>query len=980
MRNRIVLMFLLVFAFQSSMAQQLSLDWVGQFTGSMLSMSHDIDFGGNVITVGNYSGGGDIDPSITGVRIATGNGAYVTKQDSLGNVVWTGAIEAPTSDVRIWQVAVDGLGRIYVTGYLYGTADFDLMQGGIANYSSGSLEARFVARYGPYGYLHYVKVFPGYGLQEVDNPLAVNAQGDVYMSGSFFGTVDLDPGVAVASYTSVNAWRDAYVVKLDTQGDFVWAKQFSGAKNDDWTSVCTSPSGDIYIAGRYSDSIDVDPGPGVVQLISNTFAGNFLCKLDANGNLLWGTQFLGSGYCFPSAIETTPTGDIVVVGGFAGGTMDFDPSPGGAQTFSASNLQGFLVKLDGAGNYIWARAMDADAYSQISAMDVNGLGEVYYAADIAGDCDVDLGPGVNMHLQMGSMISKLDVNGNYVWAGFQMIYGGHQIEDLAAFPTGNVVGGGNFYNAFQAAPLPPNQWLAGVAGSVFKWLEGPCASVVMTLDSVRNIGCGTLGYAAAQMSNGTPPYSYQWSTTPISNLQAIVLDSTGYYQVTATDAAGCTDVRSLIMEAPVSQTAYDLKGYIVASHFRQGVSQTMQIEALNDGCLATNADLSLTLDSQLTFLSSNPSPTSISGQTISWNLGSIDYFSPHFLSDVTVVLDTNATGNLVCSDLLILPQSMDFNPSNNAFHDCESIVGAFDPNDIRVFPQGACNSNYITSDQTLTYFIRFQNVGNADAINIRVQAMLSPYLDVNTLHLVGGSHLPLRTEIGLAGSLNFIFDNIHLPDSTTDEAASHGYVVFEIKPLPQLPIGTGIGAGAAIYFDYNAPVLTNVVSNTITSSINAPNTAVTYITNGLRASAANASYQWLDCDNSNAPISGETNQSITLFSAGHYAVIVTEGACVDTSACIAFPFVVAQPDAQQPTLSARAYPNPNHSGTLHIALGDLQRNLQVEVVNMLGTVVHHENFVYAERIELTLPAQAGMYFLRLRGDGGKLTTMKVVRE
>ncbi|MBL0019631.1 MAG: hypothetical protein IPP17_25170 [Bacteroidetes bacterium] len=152
MRNRILLMILLAFAFQMSMAQQLSLDWVGQFTGSMLSMSHDIDLGGNVITVGNYNGGGDIDPSITGVRITTGNGSYVTKQDSLGNVVWTGAIESPASTVQIWQVAVDGIGRIYVTGYLYGTADFDLTQGGIANYSSSGLEARFVARYGPSGF------------------------------------------------------------------------------------------------------------------------------------------------------------------------------------------------------------------------------------------------------------------------------------------------------------------------------------------------------------------------------------------------------------------------------------------------------------------------------------------------------------------------------------------------------------------------------------------------------------------------------------------------------------------------------------------------------------------------------------------------------------------------------------------------------------------------------------------------------------
>ena len=228
--------------------------------------------------------------------------------------------------------------------------------------------------------------------------------------------------------------------------------------------------------------------------------------------------------------------------------------------------------------------------------------------------------------------------------------------------------------------------------------------------------------------------------------------------------------------------------------------------------------------------------------------------------------------------------------------------------------------------------------------------------------------------------MNFIFDNIHLPDSTTDEAGSHGYVIFEIKPLAQLPVGTGIGTGAAIYFDYNAPVLTNVVSNTITSSINSPNTAVTYITNGLQASAANASYQWLDCDNGNAPISGETNQTIALFNTGHYAVIVTEGACSDTSDCFAYPFVVGQAEPDPMSLLMRAYPNPNQTGLLHVDLFQTEKDLTAQILDVLGRIVGEGTYRNTGSIALQLPAQAGIYYVRLRSATGASATLKVVRE
>jgi len=119
----------------------------------------------------------------------------------------------------------------------------------------------------------------------------------------------------------------------------------------------------------------------------------------------------------------------------------------------------------------------------------------------------------------------------------------------------------------------------------------------------------------------------------------------------------------------------------------------------------------------------------------------------------------------------------------------------------------------------LTYTIRFQNTGNADAINIFLLDTLSSDLEINSLKILGKSHEPMITEFLPGNILKFRFDNINLPDSMSNEAQSHGYVVFEISPKENLPIGTVISNSAAIYFDFNPPIITNTVISTYTDSI-----------------------------------------------------------------------------------------------------------------------------------------------------------------
>jgi len=124
-------------------------------------------------------------------------------------------------------------------------------------------------------------------------------------------------------------------------------------------------------------------------------------------------------------------------------------------------------------------------------------------------------------------------------------------------------------------------------------------------------------------------------------------------------------------------------------------------------------------------------------------------------------------------------------------------------------------------DDWFTYTIHFQNTGNAPAFNIRLRDTLDANLDINTFEIRGYSHPAIVSING--NNLTVRFNNIMLPDSTTDYEGSMGYFQYRIKPLPNLPLGTQIENTAYIYFDYNAPIITNTTQNnfqTVVSSIN----------------------------------------------------------------------------------------------------------------------------------------------------------------
>lgn len=143
---------------------------------------------------------------------------------------------------------------------------------------------------------------------------------------------------------------------------------------------------------------------------------------------------------------------------------------------------------------------------------------------------------------------------------------------------------------------------------------------------------------------------------------------------------------------------------------------------------------------------------------------------------------------------------------------------SFDPNDKTVTPEGVGQDKLILKNIPLSYLIRFENTGNDTAYTVTVYDTLDPNLDPSTIKILGSSH-PLITNVLSGGKVVFHFENIMLPDTTTNKEKAQGFVRFSIEPLKNLADKTVIKNKAGIVFDQNTPVMTNEVYNTLVTKI-----------------------------------------------------------------------------------------------------------------------------------------------------------------
>lgn len=223
-----------------------------------------------------------------------------------------------------------------------------------------------------------------------------------------------------------------------------------------------------------------------------------------------------------------------------------------------------------------------------------------------------------------------------------------------------------------------------------------------------------------------------------------------------------------------------------------------------------NAVLKYRFLSGLTVKSTTSATYSVSGNVITWNLGTIPAYSGGIKHAELQVPTSLALGTTVIDSVWIEPLTGDCNPNNNLAIFNDTCVGSYDPNDKAAYPPSAID----TSVKTIDYLVRFQNTGTAPAHNVRVEDVIDDKFEKSSLRINSYSH-KMQTHYSENGKVYFEFPEIMLPDSGTDYDASQGYVAYSINLKNNLPVGTQLKNTAEIYFDFNEPIITNTTVNTI---------------------------------------------------------------------------------------------------------------------------------------------------------------------
>ncbi len=347
---------------------------------------------------------------------------------------WGGRFGGVGEDV-VKKMHVDASGNSYVTGYFTDTADFDISADEFNLTSQGFYDA-FVQKTNANGELEWA-VSVGGTMFDYGTGISSDDQGNVYITGYFDETVDFDPGVGEAFLTSQGG-GDVFILKLNSAGEFVWAKSIGGTGYEESTSIGVDELGNVYVLGYIYETMDFNPGPDEFLLSSQGGSDTFLLKLDSAGDFSNAYTYGGNDLDLALDINVKSSSQIFITG-FFGGTTDLDPRPSEVYTISApSGHAGYAMQIDETGapvNVAHTQGGEVTVYA-ITADNANNM---YYTGSFSGTVNFDVPSGnsnstFTSDMAYNGFVVKVLANGTIAWAR-------HLTSDKPFLPYDIVVGG-----------------------------------------------------------------------------------------------------------------------------------------------------------------------------------------------------------------------------------------------------------------------------------------------------------------------------------------------------------------------------------------------------------------------------------------------------------------------------------------------------------------------------------------------------------
>jgi hypothetical protein len=441
--------------------------WAKKIDGEYVHCSGTcVDHSGAMYCYGRYYMTVDFDPGPGTFTMSSSNyPSYLLKLDAQGNFVWCYGIESSSPS----SIVIDQNDNLYYAGllgetYYSDTLDLDPGPSAFTVSTAGTVDA-FVAKLNSAGNFAWGKTFSSDGGENI-NSIALDVSGNVYCQVGGRATLDLDPGPGTYTLLSSGILDARFLVKLDANGNFIWAKDLGDVQGQ----LMVDNSNNIFLNGDFAGTIDLDPGPGTNSVTSIAYTDAYICKFDGAGNYIWGRTLINSaGYMYPQDMAIDSQGNIYT-SGFFGGCLDFDPGPG---IDTVTSLGAYFQKLNSAGQHVWGFSIRGIAALVGSAIAVNGQ-DIYVSSLYFGSPDLDPGPGTHTVPPGGGTILKLC--------------------EAPAKPQaimGNTLVCAGSTAVFSVAPVP------GATNYVWNFPNNGIISTPSTNVSVTSVNSGTVNVSAA---------------------------------------------------------------------------------------------------------------------------------------------------------------------------------------------------------------------------------------------------------------------------------------------------------------------------------------------------------------------------------------------------------------------------------------------------------------------------------------------------
>ena len=796
---------LLFFSIPNLFAQEI--EWQNTIGGSLLddlrSIQQTVD--------GGYILGGFSSSGIFADKTENSFGLidyWIVKIDSNGLIKWQNTIGGGSNDyLNSIELTSDG-------GYILGGYSLSNISGSKTENNLGSWDY-WIVKTDSLGNIQWQNTIGGSNWDYLTS-IKQTTDGGYILGGHSFSNTSGD------KTENTNGDNDFWIVKVDSIGIIQWQNTIGGSKDDQLASIVQTSDGG-YIIGGFSES-NIS-GDKTENCLGST--DYWIVKTNATGNILWQNTIGGNGGDLLYSLEKTSDGGFIL-GGYSesnvsGDKIENNKGPMGTFDF-------WIVKLDSIGSILWQNTIGGSANDSLYAIQQTIDGQFilggFSNSNISGDKSEN---NLSDILFCDFWVVKTDSFGNILW---QNTIGGDLYDFIYAVEAssdGGCLVGGRSTSDISSDKSEDNiahwdYWIVKLTEK-YNLIEG---KIFVDLNSNGIQDSGELPMPRRKLiDQSTSRFAF---SDQDGNYKILVLDS-GNFNVSPQSVNLFSSVPSSQMAVftGINQTdslndfAFQPQGAFEdvcititpMGNFRSGFAASYMINYGNYGNTTVAPTVYFYPYSNVTFQSATLTPNNITPDSVVWNLPAL---SPFQTGSIIVTVNVNLglpISTLINSSAHIEPYLTDDNPSCNNSNWEIYTTGSYDPNDILV-DRSDFTTTELSTSPWLEYIIRFQNTGNDTAFTVKI---LNPIdtnkLNISSIEFVNASHPVNLNWINYQRNMEFKFENILLVDSNTNEPLSHGFVHYRIQPKTNLNAGDSITNFAAIYFDFNEPVITNTAKTII---------------------------------------------------------------------------------------------------------------------------------------------------------------------